>query len=140
MTHYDTLQISRNASPEMIEMAWKTLMKSCHPDRHKGVTAQRKTRELNVAHDILSDPAKRQAYDAELDFKPKKTPKVQPINQEAFDPTSAYPPAYPMAYQPSLEELVMCAAQGATEALLEKMRKDNPALAQFIAASLRGRA
>ena len=65
MTLYDCLQVSETACPEVIEAAWKALLRLCHPDLNPGVgpeTAQ----VVNQAHDILSDPVQRQRYDEQL--------------------------------------------------------------------------
>jgi curved DNA-binding protein CbpA len=64
MTHYELLQVSADASPEVIDACWKALMRKFHPDKGKGNTELAK--KLNEAHDVLSDPIKRQAYDIEL--------------------------------------------------------------------------
>ena len=36
MTHYDTLQVSRTASAEVIESAWRALLRVHHPDLPDG--------------------------------------------------------------------------------------------------------
>lgn len=64
MTHYELLQVSPEASQEVIEASWKALMRKHHPDKGKGNTEIAK--KLNEAHDTLSDPEKRQRYDLEL--------------------------------------------------------------------------
>lgn len=64
MTHYELLQVSPEASTEVIEASWKTLMKKYHPDKKTG-NAQL-AEKLNQAHDILSDPEKRKVYDLSL--------------------------------------------------------------------------
>ena len=65
MTYYDILEISENASDEVIKMAYKALVKKYHPDTFKGdkAFAEEKTKEINEAYDVLSDPIKRQEYD-----------------------------------------------------------------------------
>lgn len=88
MTHYDTLQVSRTASTEVIESAYRALMKLHHPDKASGNETY--ARRLNEAHDVLSDPIKRREYDETL--KPK-TVRMPPVDQSAYPP--AYQPAYP---------------------------------------------
>lgn len=61
--HYDTLEVHPAASPEVIVAAYKALMKKHHPD--KKVTVGGVARALNEAYEVLSDPAKRAAYDAQ---------------------------------------------------------------------------
>ena len=61
--HYRTLQVRRDASPEVIAAAYRRLMKDAHPDH--GGEAER-AKGLNAAYATLSDPASRRAYDASL--------------------------------------------------------------------------
>jgi DnaJ-class molecular chaperone len=63
------------------------LAKQHHPDVNGGAAhAAARTRELNAAYEVLSDPVQRQTYDAEL-AAPKKSPAQkrtgQPANQAA---------------------------------------------------------
>lgn len=58
--HYQTLGISRSASPEDIKRAYRKLASQHHPD--KGGDTQR-FQQIQQAYDVLSDPAQRQAYD-----------------------------------------------------------------------------
>lgn len=60
MTHYDTLGVSRNATPEEIKSAYRKLAKQLHPDL--GGDPER-FKSINEAYEILSDPNKRAAYD-----------------------------------------------------------------------------
>ena len=61
--HYRTLQVRRDASPEVIAAAYRRLMKDAHPDH--GGDAERAKR-LNAAYATLADTASRRAYDASL--------------------------------------------------------------------------
>ncbi len=60
--HYRVLEVSPQASREVIDAAYRALMKRYHPDIYKGDT-QRIARELNEAHEVLLDPDKRAMYD-----------------------------------------------------------------------------
>jgi len=62
MTHYQTLGVEENASPEDIKRAYRRLASQHHPDKG-GDTA--KFQEIQTAYDILSNPEKRQQYDLE---------------------------------------------------------------------------
>ena len=62
-THYDTLQVSPLASTEVIEAAWKSLMKKAHPDVGG---SEGRAKRLNQAKDVLVDPVKRREYDRSL--------------------------------------------------------------------------
>ncbi|MBD9159154.1 MAG: hypothetical protein EGQ16_04885 [Clostridiales bacterium] len=67
--YYELLEVNPKASKEIIEKAYKVLIKQCHPDGYIGeekVFAEEKTRELNEAYHILSDDFLRSQYDLEL--------------------------------------------------------------------------
>jgi molecular chaperone DnaJ len=62
--YYDTLGISRDASQEEIKRAFRKLAYKYHPDRSKLPDTEEKFKEVSEAYAILSDPEKRQQYDA----------------------------------------------------------------------------
>ena len=65
MTLYEVLQVTENASPEVIQMAYKALVKKYHPDVNRGFAeeANKMMKAINEAYDILSDAEKRKQYD-----------------------------------------------------------------------------
>jgi DnaJ-class molecular chaperone len=64
-THYDNLKVARDAPPEVIRAAYKTLSKKFHPDHHQNNPAMTKTFQLiSAAYHVLSDPVLRQQHDA----------------------------------------------------------------------------
>lgn len=64
-THYDNLKVARDAPPEVIRAAYKTLCHKFHPDRHRGSAKATQTFQLiNAAYEVLSDPPRRQQHDA----------------------------------------------------------------------------
>ena len=67
--YYEILEVAKNASPEVIEKAYKTLIKKYHPDlqpNDKKKDAENKVKLINEAYDVLSDPTKKENYDNEL--------------------------------------------------------------------------
>ncbi|RZI43141.1 J domain-containing protein [Herbaspirillum sp. HC18] len=63
-THYDNLKVARDAPPEVIRAAYKTLSQKYHPDRNgNSAEAVRVFQILNSAYAVLSDPAKRREHD-----------------------------------------------------------------------------
>ena len=63
---YKELEVDPAASRETIDAAWKALLKRHHPDRAQEPDgALVKAKRLNQAHDLLTDPARRAAYDLE---------------------------------------------------------------------------
>lgn len=67
--YYDILQINRNASPEIIEKAYKILAKKYHPDLQTGENKKHYEeilKEINEAYEVLSNPEKKKTYDNSL--------------------------------------------------------------------------
>jgi DnaJ-class molecular chaperone len=63
-THYDNLKVARNAPPEVIRAAYKTLSQKFHPDRNPDKPNATRTFQLiSLAYEVLSDPVKRRAHD-----------------------------------------------------------------------------
>jgi DnaJ-class molecular chaperone len=63
---YQVLGLPRTASPDEIKKAYRRLARQYHPDLHSGskkAEMEKKFKELNEAHEILSDPDKRKKYD-----------------------------------------------------------------------------
>lgn len=60
--YYDVLEVSPRARQSVIDKAYRTLMRECHPDQGGD---PRKAQLINEAYEILRDPAKRRRYDAE---------------------------------------------------------------------------
>ena len=69
LDYYEILEVSRNASIEVIEKAYKALVMKYHPDLHsldKTEWAEEKLKQINNAYEIFSDSNKRSIYDKEL--------------------------------------------------------------------------
>lgn len=72
-THYDNLKVARNAPPEVIRAAYKSLSQKYHPDRNSNnPDAVRVMTLINASYEVLSDSAKRVEHDkwiAEKEFR-----------------------------------------------------------------------
>jgi len=67
MSHYDALEVSPNASPEVIRAAYKSLMQRFHPDKNPGDEAVgARAAAIVQAYEVLSDAGKRAAYNSSL--------------------------------------------------------------------------
>lgn len=69
--YYEILEVSENASFEVIEKAYRTLAKKYHPDiqpRDKLYWAEVNFKEITEAYDVLSNPTLRKNYDMELKY------------------------------------------------------------------------
>jgi DnaJ-class molecular chaperone len=60
MSHYQTLGIDKNATPEDIKKAYRKLASIHHPDKGGDTSTFQK---IQAAYEVLSDPVKRQQYD-----------------------------------------------------------------------------
>ena len=67
--YYDILEVNKNASPEIIEKAYKTLVKKYHPDLQSDSLKseyEEKIKLINEAFETLSVPEKKSFYDLNL--------------------------------------------------------------------------
>jgi len=65
--YYQTLGVQRTASADEIKRAYRKLAKEWHPDRHpeqERDQVEQKFKAIAEAHEVLSDPQKRERYDA----------------------------------------------------------------------------
>jgi len=64
--YYQVLGIPKTASADEIKKAYRRLARQFHPDMHSGAKKsemEKKFKELNEAHEVLSDADKRKKYD-----------------------------------------------------------------------------
>ncbi len=72
-TYYTVLDVSRTASATEIKTAYRELMRQVHPDAVPNASpywkkeAEEKSKEINEAYQVLSNPGKRRLYDQQLD-------------------------------------------------------------------------
>jgi curved DNA-binding protein CbpA len=63
--YYAALGVGRAEGVSRIQEAYRRLAKQCHPDR-AGEQGTGKFQEIQEAYEVLSDPRKRESYDASL--------------------------------------------------------------------------
>jgi curved DNA-binding protein CbpA len=85
MNYYLVLGIARDADPDTIRSAFRSLVRRYHPDAGEGSSAQ-KFREIVEAYETLADPVRRQRYDDSLQ-------PVRPRVRDAADVVSWWRPA-----------------------------------------------
>src|SRR3954452_14675795 len=61
--YYDVLGVSRDASPEELQQAFRRQARRNHPDINKDPGAEERFKEINEAYSALSDPELRRKYD-----------------------------------------------------------------------------
>jgi curved DNA-binding protein len=62
--YYQVLGVAKNAGEKEIKQAFRKLARKYHPDVNPGDRgAEQKFKEINEAHEVLSDPEKRRKYD-----------------------------------------------------------------------------
>lgn len=71
MNYYEILEVSINASQEVIKNAYRALIKKYHPDSYTGNKqyAEEMIKKINEAYETLSDENKRLLYDYDEGFK-----------------------------------------------------------------------
>ena len=62
--YYQILEVGRDADEKEIKRAFRRLARQHHPDVNPGdAAAEERFKEINEAHEVLSDPEKRRKYD-----------------------------------------------------------------------------
>lgn len=65
--HYQVLGVDRSASAEQIKAAYRAGVRDSHPDKNPGdKAAEERFKAISSAYEVLGDPGRRAAYDAEL--------------------------------------------------------------------------
>ena len=92
---YKVLQVDSEAEDEVIQAAYRRLAQKYHPDVATGPGAEARMAGINAAWEVLSDPAKRAAYDLAR--------RLAARNAERAGPVPAHPAAAREAGGPTPE-------------------------------------
>lgn len=87
--YYKVLQVSETAEPEVIEVAYRRLARKYHPDVNDSPNTAEQMKQLNEAFEVLSNPARRQAYDSVRASGPGETSRKSTNQTERHQPTEA---------------------------------------------------
>lgn len=72
VNHYETLNVSPQATAAEIKQAYRRLAKIFHPDSQSQTADSDKIIEVNAAYEVLSDPIRRRRYDQQLSSSPSQ--------------------------------------------------------------------
>ena len=76
--YYAIIQVDHRAEKEVIEAAYRRLASKYHPDVDSSPGATERMKLINAAYEVLSDPAKRAAYDLRRAVSPRVRPGPRP--------------------------------------------------------------
>jgi hypothetical protein len=82
--HYGILGLARHAEAVVVKAAYRAMVSLYHPDRNPAPDAIERIQCINIAHDVLSDPVRRHAYDATLSS--GHPPPPPPVSEDGPDP------------------------------------------------------
>lgn len=88
MNYYEILEITNNASDEVIKASYKALVKKYHPDNVNNLSVSKDISLINEAYEVLSNPIKRREYDERI--KVDTTKFDDNINYEKNEKTESY--------------------------------------------------
>ena len=87
--HYDTLDVSPQATSAEIKQAYRCLAKRFHPDSQSETSDPEKIIQVNAAYEVLGDPNRRRTYDRQLRY-PQHQPDYRNRQQRTADAQRSY--------------------------------------------------
>ena len=83
MTLYEVLGVAPDATPEQIKKAYQRLAMKYHPDRMEGGD-DRHFKKIQGAYEVLSDPERRELYDATGETEKPKMDAAETLVSQLF--------------------------------------------------------
>ena len=86
--YYEILEVNKNASPEIIDKAYKTLAKKYHPDLQSEENKKQGEeifKQINEAYEVLSNEEKRKQYDMTLEENNSLNEQIEELYHENVD-------------------------------------------------------
>ncbi|WP_088240065.1 J domain-containing protein [Calothrix rhizosoleniae] len=71
--HYQTLNVSPNASQAEIKQAYRRLVKQYHPDSNQETVDREDIIRINAAYEVLGDASTRKSYDRQIHYQYHKS-------------------------------------------------------------------
>jgi len=93
VSYYDLLGVKPTASPEEVKSAYREAARRYHPDR-LGSADSHLFVLVGQAYQVLSNPARRAAYDRELSGPPPSQPPPQEPYQQPYQAPQSSSPSY----------------------------------------------
>lgn len=126
-THYQTLNVRADSSPELIAESAKALLLILQPRQNASEAAQQEYLNVARAYKVLSDPLLRAAYDADLHSQPASNanpaPPPEPVARSAQSKSAC-------AVQDNGEHGELMAGYGIGLSSLNRVRKGEVSLAK----------
>ena len=86
--YYEILEVNKNASPEIIDKAYKTLAKKYHPDLQSEENKKQGEeifKQINEAYEVLSNEEKRKQYDITIEENNSLNEQIEELYHENVD-------------------------------------------------------
>ena len=93
LDHYRTLGVHRDAEPEVIQAAYRAIVRRYHPDINRSdSSAEERLKQANIAYEVLSDAQRRRTYNRDWDAQFASPKQPQESSRQAPPPPSTQPP------------------------------------------------
>lgn len=100
VNYYHVLGLTEEASPQEIKAAFKRLAVKYHPDKHPNrPEMEEKFKEINQAHQVLSDPYEKTRFDLKLKYQQFSHPPHEPHTYRPYSNQTHRRPPRP-SYRP----------------------------------------